>query len=378
MSTQITEPPRISSLFLPVTSLLIFTACWLWQDRPNVADAAAKVGTGVAEQSLTDKAAEPAKADTSVIISETSDAAEEDEEENFDDFPGVTPKQYDGEAFASSLAGTDIDGELRVDESGHLVVSIDVKDFFDYFFNTVGEVAPEQALAESERLARTSLPPLAANEAMILMDQYLEYKQRALDLMQKPLIPADQQTPEYHLKMLGESLTELKQIRRDVMKDETVEAFFGKEEAYADFTLARLTIERDPNLSMAQKQQLIAEKRYQLPEDLRTVDDELAFSAARAQHAMALLQKATSQEEVRKGLKELEYEPEEVEEITDRWEERRIFNFRYGQYQVKRDEVLAAGLSEEDQEAQVESLRTFFFAEEEDRMKARMRDRMMM
>ncbi|OZG72524.1 hypothetical protein BTA51_15515 [Hahella sp. CCB-MM4] len=350
---------------------LALTAAWLWQSEPYKAKP--DVETVSLETALEDPWVAP---QGPLGITNTEEAATlDDESVRQDETTWVTPKQYDGAAFAASLAGTDIDGELRADESGHLIVSVAVKDFFDYFFNTVGEVPPEKALAEIERLARSSLPPAAADEAMALMDQYLEYKQLALDLMQEPLLPVDQQTPEYHLKVLRGSLTRLKQIRREVMNEDTVQAFFGMEEAYADYTLDKMSIQQDKELSPDKKQQLIVERRRHLPQELRTVDEQLERSAIRAQQAAALLQNAASEEDIRSGLGNLGYPAEEIDQIAKNWEARRKFDLRYAQYQVQRDQILEAGLSEEDQQRQLESLRAEYFTDERERLKARLRDR---
>src|SRR5690554_7854100 len=103
-----------------------------------------------------------------------------------------TPSIPDGAPIAPSLAGTDIDGALQADENGQLIVNLEVRDFFDYFLSTVGEVSPETAIGQIQQMARQHLPESAAQQALALLDQYLDYKQASLAVMQTELDPARQ------------------------------------------------------------------------------------------------------------------------------------------------------------------------------------------
>ncbi|WP_051085270.1 lipase secretion chaperone [Hahella ganghwensis] len=350
--------------------MLLVVAVWLWQKRApdlsvshqdNVQREVSDVEALASGGTVTEGAVV-----AGYTQSEISQSAE--------GFQSMTPKKYEGEAFAGSLAGTDIDGQLRSDMAGNLIVSIEVKDFFDYFLNTVGEVTPEQALVEIERLARGHLPPAAAAQALELLDQYLEYKQAALQLMQQPLLPADQQTPEYHLSVLTQSLDQLKQIRRQVMNQEVVDAFFGMEEAYADYTLEKLAIQQNPDLTVEQKQQWLTEKRQQLPRELRVVDENLENSAVRAREATELLQTSTNEKVLRKELKSLSFSDHQIQDMVEHWQAQRQFETRYSEYMKQRELVMSSGLATKDQEKQVVMLREQFFPTEEELIQARLRD----
>ncbi|OZG72523.1 hypothetical protein BTA51_15505 [Hahella sp. CCB-MM4] len=359
---------------IAIAAVLMIIAGWLWFNRTpglfqepsrQVTESTTQTAPHALEQAAESHSGGDASNVPGAVPNLSGDSA---------NLPGATPKKYDGEKFAASLEGTDIDGQLKVDETGKLIISIEVKDFFDYFLNTVGEVTPEQALAEIERLARTSLPPAAAEQALAMLDQYLEYKQAALQLMQQPLLPVDQQTPEYHLSVLTQSLEQLKQIRRQIMNQEVVDAFFGMEEAYADYTLTKMAIQQDPSLSMTEKQQLLAAKRQQLPQELKVVDEQLESSAIRASQATELFQSATSETALRQGLAGLSYEPRQIDDLVGQWQSQRQFEDKYAQYLSQKERILAAGLTAEDQDKQVVLLRQQFFTGEEELVQARLRD----
>ena len=49
--------------------------------------------------------------------------------------PHQTPASLPDQNFARSLAGTDIDGALKADGNGELILDLGVRDFFDYFLS---------------------------------------------------------------------------------------------------------------------------------------------------------------------------------------------------------------------------------------------------
>ena len=123
--------------------------------------------------------------------------------------PHQTPEKQTGAPIAPSLAGTDIDGSLKARADGQLMVSLEVRDFFDYFLSTVGEVSPETAIGQIQQMAQQHLPEPAASQAIALLDQYLAYKQASLQVLQTELDPSRQHDEAYRLQALGDALAQL-------------------------------------------------------------------------------------------------------------------------------------------------------------------------
>ena len=186
-----------------------------------------------------------------------------------------TPKSFPNGPFAPSIEDTEIDGSLKADANGNLIIDLETRDLFDYFMNTVADVSPEVAIAELEKLARANLPESAVNQVMALLGDYLLYKETALEYSSQALIPADQQDEQYQLSMLEASFATLKDIRRNTMNEDAVEAFFGLEEAYGEFTLASIKIQNNPNLSPEQMQIELQAQREQLPEVIRNTENRM-------------------------------------------------------------------------------------------------------
>lgn len=267
-----------------------------------------------------------------------------------------TPDSLGPTPFAGSLEGTDIDGALKTDHRGQLIVDLETRDFFDYFLNTVGEVSPEQALEQIRNMAESSLPREAAAEAMAVLDQYLLYKQRALAVQAIPLDASRQNDPSYRLQMLENAFTELKQLRQGVFSPEVHQAFFGLEEAYGEYTLASLNVAARTDLSAEAKTALVAWHRDQLPAPLQTSERRLMASNEQNVQRMATIQAADSPEAAGQQLMDQGMSPEAAASVTDYLRARESFDARYQLYQDALEQLQASGLSAADRKAQQSQL----------------------
>lgn len=284
-----------------------------------------------------------------------------------------TPSSLGDKPFASSLAGTHIDGSLQADSSGNLVVNLETRDFFDYFLNTVGEVSPERSLAEIERLARENLPPQAAEQALVLLDQYLTYKESALALGSQNLDPSRQHDPQYQLQMLKGALTDLKQLRRNSFDANTRDAFFGLEEAYGDYTLASMDIQQRDDLSPEAKATLQEWHRQQLPDVIRRTETRMMADGERYRQRQEVLANASSPEEAGKQLKALGVEPAQTEEVVTYLEERQQFDQQFEQYRQELASLNQSGVAEEDLATMEARLLEQHFEDEQSRTWAKLR-----
>lgn len=284
-----------------------------------------------------------------------------------------TPASLGENPFASSLAGTQIDGSLKADSSGNLFVNLETRDFFDYFLNTVGEVPPEQALAEIERMARESLPTPAADQALALLDQYLNYRERALALGSQNLDPSRQHDPQYQLQTLKGALADLKQLRRNAFDAHTHDAFFGLEEAYGEYTLASMEIQQRTDLSAEAKTTLQEWHRQQLPEVIRRTESRMMADGERQRQRQEAIASANSPEEAGEQLQALGVEPEQAAEVVAYLEDREQFDQRFQQYRQELANLDSSGVAREDLATMKTHLLERHFEDEQSRTWARLR-----
>lgn len=286
-----------------------------------------------------------------------------------------TPKRLPGTAFAKSLQGTNIDGALRADANGNLIVDLHVKDFFDYFLSTVGEVSPEVAVAQMEKLARGSLPPQALDQAMTLLGDYLNYKEKALALSQQAInVPADQQTPQFQLQVLRSSLAKLKELRRETMPADAVQAFFGLQEAYGDYTIKTLQIEQRQDLTNSEKAQMIANARDNLPPIIRHTQVQLTRNADRSAAIAKVEKTASSPDDAAEQLRQMGVSSDQIQNVVNYMTAQKQFNQNYATYLQDRQQIEQAGLAPEDKTKALQDLLKRDFSSEEARTQARLRD----
>lgn len=290
-----------------------------------------------------------------------------------DEVSHQTPDSLGDEPFANSLKGTQIDGSLKADANGNLIVDLSTKDFFDYFLNTVGEVPPETALSEIEALARNHLPPAAAEQALAILDQYLSYKQQTLSLTNQQLDPTLQSDPDYQLQVLKTALGDLKQLRRNSFDSATHQAFFGLEEAYGDYTIATMEIQQREDLSAESKQTLQAWHRRQLPEVIRNTETRMVQEQELHEQRQTAIAEASSPEQAGERLQSLGVSSEQASEVVSYLKERKQFDQRYQQYQQELARLDNSGISSDDYATQQAQLLEQHFESEQARTWAKLR-----
>ncbi len=262
------------------------------------------------------------------------------------------------------LKGTDVDGGLKLDANGHLLLAIDVKDFFDYFLSAVGEVTPEQAIAEIHSQLLERLPSDAAKQAMRLLNDYLDYQKNMTELMAKPLIPADQQDYAYFAKTMKESFDEVKMLRRQYMSPDAVEAFFGLEESFSEFSVKNIEIQADVSLSDSEKQQRKQALENKMPEQMRVTAEASRARIDLVTQAQTLINDGADSGSVRRLL-ESKFESPEVEHILGFYRQEQQWKGRLDSYLSRKQRLVQDGLSDTDQQKQLSRLRQEYFNEDE-------------
>lgn len=172
-------------------------------------------------------------------------------------------------ALPASLAGTEIDGALHLDVSGHFAPDADAVRYFEYFLSALGEL--DQAGLRARILAdmSTRLSPVALPEAARFLDDYLRYREEAGDLGRVTADPDD----------LHAAVDTLYALRREVFGDKLASKLFADDEALRTSALERRLIVADKSLSEGERAQRLSALDQDLPAEL---------GRARAQAALPL------------------------------------------------------------------------------------------
>ena len=165
-------------------------------------------------------------------------------------------------ATIESQLGTQIDGMLEVDRNGNLLITEQIRHLFDYFYTTVGEVSFEQASDNIRQHLTARLQQPALDQALVILDDYIEYKTDLVELEQAFPVVAD-------VHSLRARADQVQRLRARIFSPEAHQAFFAAEEVFNNFTLERLAIMHDDNIANQDKGAMIEDLRQSLPEDMQ-------------------------------------------------------------------------------------------------------------
>lgn len=272
---------------------------------------------------------------------------------------------------APSLSGTNIDGSFNVDSENNLVLNLDVRDTFDYFLNTIGEVSSETAIKEIKSLITAQLPEPAQTQAITALEDYLTYKAAALEILNRPLTSPEQQTQTYQYQILKNSLSQLRQLQEQYLSPEMNQAFYQEENAFADYTLKSMEIQLNESLSLEEKTQALMLLEEELPEQLQFAMNEISQSQQVAQKAEQLYQ--SGNREAYQAHLQANYSEDVVQASMDDFDRQQTFESSYQTYQAALKQYDVSDMDETEIQALQEDLRTQYF-EGHDLLIAKTRD----
>lgn len=165
------------------------------------------------------------------------------------------------ERMPTSLAGTEVAGDLREDDQGRLIIDKGVRDTFDYFLSSRGEQSDAVLDARIRAYVKHRLGQRAAQQALSLLDGYLAYLQK-LDVLSQQSRSGATTEPKVRLAMLIE-------LRSRSFTPDVVQALFGLELAYDQYTVDKMAVFKDASLTPLQKANQLKALRLALPADLQ-------------------------------------------------------------------------------------------------------------
>lgn len=234
-------------LLLSITVAVIGLIIWL---KPNSQESRI--------QGSTEQSSEPSVSDTTHFSSPTSAKTSS---------TSASPTMFKTglEQLPASLAGTEVDGEILIDENKNLHVTRRLRDFFDYFLATVGEESLPTIIERVKAYIRHRTPEPAQSQTIALFDRYIAYRAALRDVPEAGGKPADQ----IDLDAIMQQKAAEQRLRQQFFDSKTILAFFGDEDAYDQYTLQSLKIAKNGQLSDAEKAKQTAELLQKLPDNLR-------------------------------------------------------------------------------------------------------------
>lgn len=272
----------------------------------------------------------------------------------------------------STLEGTIMQQALALDEDGNLRVSSDLKRIFDFFLSTIEEENLEIILKRIEEYLSYSLEEPALGQSLGIMNQYVAFKKALFDFeversetLQQIMTQNDADKGTMYLALLKEQLAAQKDMRSLHMSPEVHQAFYADEEAYDDYSLARMEVSANNALSEAEKQARYAEIDANAPADIVEARAEAQITDILKAKTETLKQQGASQQEI-KQLRTDMLGVEAAERFETLDQERADWNQRIESYLQQRQAILEnGGLSQDIKESQIHTLKEKSFDERE-------------
>ena len=266
------------------------------------------------------------------------------------------------EGLPASLRGTEVDGEFEVDANGHLKITRGIRNTFDYFLSTVGEEPVETIIARIRAYIHYKLKDPAAHEAEVILDGYIAFK-KGLSSIQPP--PQPQSTNTIDIDAIRRQMDQVAALRTQYLAPDVIQAFFGDEDAYDHYTLARLQLMQNKSLSDAQRAQQLAALEQQLPpsvqESMKTVNQ---FQNLQAMTDDCKKRNCTAAElrQVRENL----VGPEATDRLETLDKENAAWDTRMNSWLSQRAAILKnTSLSDSDRQQQITDQRNTLFNQQE-------------
>ena len=149
-----------------------------------------------------------------------------------------------------------LDGEIIIDENKQLVVTEGLRRLFDYFLSAIGEEDEAVIFARVESYIRHHTPEPAASQAVAIFGNYVAYL-KALPEIEKRygnLQLQASKSGELDLNAIAQQKQEVASLRQQYFDKTTIEAFFGAEDNYDDYSIEMVRINQNEQMSEAQKQ----------------------------------------------------------------------------------------------------------------------------
>jgi lipase chaperone LimK len=268
----------------------------------------------------------------------------------------------------NSLRGTTLDNALQIDEAGHLIISTNIKDLFDYFLSTISEEDLATILLRIDEYLSHYLQEPALSESKAILAQYVEFKYSLLALeqeMSKDLTQMSQQdkVDGGYLSFLRKQMDERNALREQHLDLAVYEAFYEEEQRYDEYTYSKLLVNSDKSLSASERLDKVIEFQNMLPEDVRQSMRETQITDELKIRTEELLAEGGDQQQVRELRREM-FGDDAVQRFDELDQERAQWTARTNEYLAQRANILNnQGLAIDELNLQVDALRASLFDE---------------
>ncbi|MGP5101908.1 lipase secretion chaperone [Psychrobacter celer] len=271
------------------------------------------------------------------------------------------------ERLPRSLKGTQVDGEIIIDEHKQLVVTEGLRRLFDYFLSAIGEEDEAVIFARVESYIRHHTPEPAASQAVAIFGNYVAYLKALPDIEKRygNLQLQVSKSGELDLNAIAQQRQEVAILRQQYFDKTTIEAFFGAEDNYDDYSMEMVRINQNEQMSEAQKQAARQDYVSRLPDGAIKTN---IMQQANLNELMARTERmkaaGASPEALYNMRRELVGAPA-AERLAQVDQEDANFDQRFTQYETQKAQLLSQSANPVEAQSQIEQLEQQLFDDAE-------------
>ena len=266
-----------------------------------------------------------------------------------------------------SLKGTQVDGEIIIDENKQLVVTEGLRRLFDYFLSAIGEEDEAVIFARVESYIRHHTPEPAASQAVAIFSKYVAYL-KALPEIEKRYGNLQLQATkngELDLNAIAQQKQDVANLRQQYFDKTTITAFFGAEDEYDDYSIAMVKINQDKQMSDAQKEAAKQDYISRMPDNATKANiaqqANLEELISRTEQLQA---KGATAEELYNMRRELVGAPAAAR-LAQVDQQDAHFDQRFKQYQAQKQQLLSQNADKVQAQTQIHQIEQQLFNETE-------------
>ena len=262
---------------------------------------------------------------------------------------------------SNSQKDTQINCQIRTDASNHLIVNEQTKDCFEYFITQYGEKTIEQIKADFITYTKESYKDPVMSQLSDLWTRYMQYREQMGNL-QVPT--ADKESAKYYQQIVNNTQS----LRKKFFSDYEIQGLFGAQDSYDQYTVDRMEILEDKNLSAAEKADKLKALFEKLPEDWKENLKQLNQLEDLRKLTAEIKARGGSADELRQMRTNL-VGPEATQRLETLDVQRNDWKQRVDQYLSERDGIMKSSMSDSAKQSAVEQLRTKQFNSPQDKLR---------
>lgn len=263
------------------------------------------------------------------------------------------------QSFSSkSQQDTQVNCQIRVDRSNHLIVNEQTKDCFEYFITQYGEKTLDQIKVDFLAYIKASYKEPVLSQLTDLWARYVDYRSKLGDL-QPPT--AEKDSPKYYQQIVDNT----QNLRKKFFSDYEIQGLFGTQDIYDQYTVDRMQVMGNQNLSASEKAEKLKQLFNQLPEDWKENLQQVS--------QLDDLRKLTSEIKARGGSAEELHQMRTNlvgAEATQRLEkldvQRSDWKNKVNQYLAERDTIINSSMSDAAKQSAISQLKSQQFSNQQD------------